>query len=74
MKQLKHKDIMYAVMRRSMDKRDFPATGTDVVCCFTKTLERAEELSSQYEQAFLDSGGDKEDTYFYVVGNVFYNE
>lgn len=65
---LKNKDIIYAVVRKDSS----PAQ--DVVCCFAGSLERAERLCDEYTQAFSDSGGSIEDSYYYVVSNVFYTE
>ena len=64
---LKNKDTMYAVLRKDNGLQD-------VVCCFAKSLEGAERLRDEYSQAFSDSGGSEEKCYFYVVGNIYYDE
>lgn len=67
MAQIKHKSNVYAILRKDLDRKQ------DVVCAFTRTLEGAENLCDEYSQAWVDSGG--EDTsYYYVVGNVFYDK
>ena len=63
---IKNKATIYAVMRGS-DKRD-------VVCCFAKTLDGAETLCGEYEQQWLDSGGEPEDMHYFVVANTFYDK
>ena len=45
---------------------------TSVACCFAKTLLGAEELCGEYQQQWEDSGG-QDDSYYYVVGNIFYD-
>lgn len=52
--------------------RDSSFGDKDVVCCFAKTILGAEELCGEYQQQWLDSGG-KDDAYYYVVGNIFYD-
>ncbi len=54
-------------MRKDLDK------GQDVPCCFAKTLENAERLTGEYEQQWIDGGGE-DTTYYYVMGNVFYDQ
>ena len=56
---------MYAVMRKDNQQ--------DVVCCFAKTIDGAERLEAEYQQQWVDSGGGNE-VYYYVVGNIFYDE
>ena len=56
---------MFAILRRDESR--------DTICCFAKTLEGAENLADQYQQAWDDSGGE-EHTYYYVVGNIFYDK
>ena len=68
MSKIKNKDTLYAVLRH-----DEPLDH-DVVCAFAKTLEGAEQLCDEYEQNFEDSGGNKEESYYYVVGNTFYDK
>lgn len=70
---IKNKSNVYAILRKDIDKRDFPASAQDVVCAFTRTLEGAENLCDEYQQAWIDSGGD-DNSYYYVVGNVFYDK
>lgn len=72
MSNIKNKDVIYAVMRRDSDTRDFPSIDQDVVCCFAKTLLGAEELCGEHQQQWEDSGG-QDDSYYYVVGNIFYD-
>jgi hypothetical protein len=64
---VRNHSIMYAVLRRDED------LGRDVVVCFTNTLDRAEALQGEYEQALKDVNGDTENNHYYVVSNVFYN-
>ena len=65
-KKLKNRQTLYAVLRKDLDR------GEDVVCCFCLTAVGAEELVDEYNQAYLDSGGDPEQAYYYPVANVFY--
>lgn len=67
MAQIKNKSNVYAIIRKDVDK------GQDIVCAFTRTLEGAENLCDEYAQAWIDSGGGEE-SYYYVVGNVFYDK
>ena len=64
---IKNRSTLYAIMRRDNNN------ATDVVCAFTKTLENAERLVDEYEQQWIDSGGDSA-IYYYPVGNIFYDE
>ena len=67
MSMIKNRSTLYAVMRRDYSQ------GHDVVCAFTKTLENAERLVNEYEQQWIDSGGN-DDTNYYAVANIFYDE
>lgn len=73
MSNVKNKETIYAILRKDQDKRDFPSIDRDVVCAFCKTLEGAEELCGEYQQAWEDSNGSN-DSYYYVVGNTFYDK
>ena len=68
MKKPNHKNTLYAVMRK-----DIPLQH-DIVCCFARTVDGAERLCNEYQQSFHDSGGDSEESYFYVVANIYYDE
>lgn len=68
MSKIKNKDTLYAVLRKDIVR------GQDVVCAFAKSVEGAERLCDEYTQTFSDSGGNKEESYYYVVGNTFYDE
>jgi hypothetical protein len=67
MSNIKNRSFIYAVMRKDIGQQD-------VVCCFTKSSEGAERLCDEYQQAFEDSGGNKEESYYYTVSNIFYDE
>lgn len=73
MSNVKNKATIYAVLRHH-NSAGINNNSSDVVCCFTKTLEGAERLCGQYTQTFSDAGGSEEDSYFYVVGNIYYDE
>lgn len=66
-KKLKNRQVLYAVLRKDIDK------GQDVVCCFCRTAEGAENLADEYNQLFVDSGGNEEDAYYYPVSNIYYD-
>lgn len=66
-KKLKNRQMMYAVLRKDID------LGRDVVCCFANNIERAEQLCDEYNQNFVDSGGNEEEAYYYVVSNIYYD-
>lgn len=68
MVKVKNRNYVYAIMRKDVDR------GQDVVCAFTRTLDGAERLCDEYEQNYIDSGGDTEQAYFYVVSNIFYDQ
>jgi hypothetical protein len=68
MSKIKNKATVYAVLRKDNYRNQ------DVVCAFAKSLEGAERLRDEYEQSFADSGGNKEESYYYVIGNTFYDE
>ena len=68
MSMVKNKSTIFAVMRKDI------GLSHDVVCCFAKTTDGAERLCNEYQQAFADSGGSKEESYYYVVGNTYYDE
>jgi len=65
---IKNRATLFAVVRKDIDK------GQDVVCCFAKTLDKAERLADEYGQQFVDSGGSYDEAYYYVVANTFYDE
>lgn len=66
MSRIANKATLYAVMRFVEGQRD-------TVCCFCKTLERAEELCGEYEQKYRDEGWESSSFYFYPVANIFYD-
>jgi aminopeptidase C len=67
MSMVKNKSVLYAVMRQEEDN--------SVVCCFAKSLEKAENLCNTYQQELEDAWGDEvPDKYFYVVSNIYYDE
>lgn len=68
MSMCKNKSTMFAIMRKDL------ARGQDVVCAFAKTLGGAERLCDEYQQAFTDSGGHPDESYFYTVANTYYDE
>lgn len=70
MSNIKNKETIYAILRK--DYGDHLHHSKDVVCAFCKTLEGAEEMCGEYQQAWTDSGGGEE-SYYYVVGNTFYD-
>ncbi len=67
MSMIRNKSTLYAIVRRDNNH------GTDNVCCFTKTLENSERLCNEYDQQWVDSGGDAS-VYYYPVANIFYDE
>ena len=73
MSMVKNKTNLYAVMRKDLPSNTHTG-GKDVVCCFTKSLDGAERLCDEYQQAFSDSGGNDEESYYYIVSNTFYDE
>jgi len=72
MSNVKNKETIYAILRKDLDYNYQPALSSEVVCAFCKTLEGAEELCGEYQQKWTDSGGGEE-SYYYVVGNTFYD-
>jgi hypothetical protein len=68
MSKIKNKDTLYAVLRKDIERKQ------DVVCAFAKTIEGAERLCDEYTQAFVDSGGNLDESYYYPVANTFYDE
>lgn len=64
---VKNKSILYAVLRQNEDN--------SVVCCFCKTLEKAEATADAYQQELEDAWGENvPDSYYYVVSNIYYDE
>lgn len=67
MSNIKNKQTIYYVERVGIDSRS-------AVCCFALTFEGASRLAQEYQQQFVDAGGDPETTFFHIGGNVFYDE
>ena len=67
---VKNRSILYLILRDEFEDGYVVHTA---VCCICKTVERAEELRGEYEQAMIDKGADKNQFSFYVIGNTFYD-
>ena len=61
---VKNKDTLYAITRYDGVR--------DVICCFTNGCEFADELRGQYEQKWIDAGGNMSEVVFNVQANTFY--
>jgi len=61
---VKNKSTLYAITRYDGVR--------DVICCFTNTTEYADELMGQYEQKWIDAGGNMSEVVFNVQANTFY--
>ena len=73
MSNIKNLTTIYAIMRKDIEQEYSLHPSRDVVCAFCKTLEGAENMCGEYQQAWEDSGGASE-AYYYVVGNIFYDK
>lgn len=61
---IKDKDLIYAITRYDGVR--------DVICCFTNLLDYAEDLKAQYEQRWIDAGGNMTEVVFNIQANTFY--
>ena len=70
MSNIKNKTTIYAVLRQV----EYDGQASTTVCCFCKTLGKAEDLCGVYLQEWIDSGADQGAVDFYPVANSYYNE